>query len=71
MNLLKMKIWERIVPLSKATRTWDIEFWQAQEASVRFQATWDMVLDFYRMKKGKINGDTPRLQRSIENIKRA
>ena len=63
-----MKIWERIVPLSKATRIWDIEFWQAQDSTVRFQATWSMVLDFYRIKKGKINGDTLRLQRSVENI---
>jgi hypothetical protein len=65
------KIWERIVPLSKADRSWDIQFWQAQSASVRFVAAFDMLKDFYRLKGKRINANTFRLQRSVENIKQA
>jgi hypothetical protein len=65
------KIWERIVPLSKADRSWYIQFWQAQSASVRFVAAFDMLKDFYRLKGKRINANTFRLQRSVENIKQA
>mgnify|MGYP003394628362 CR=1 FL=1 len=65
------KIWERIVPLAKADRSFDIRFWQAQKASIRFRATFDMLRDFYRLKGKKINDRTFRLQRTIENVKEA
>lgn len=68
---MRKRIWERIIPLSKATREWDIEFWQAQSASVRFRVAFDMLRDFYRLKGKKINAYTFRLQRSVENIKQA
>ena len=64
------KIWERIVPLSKAGRKFDIEFWQAQKSYVRFRVAFDMLRDFYRLKGKKINAHTFRLQRTIENLKR-
>jgi len=65
------KIWERIVPISKVDRSFDIEFWQAQSASRRFRIAFDMLRDFYRLKGKKINAHTFRLQRSVENIKQA
>lgn len=65
------KIWERILPLAKASRNWDIQFWQAQSASMRFRAAFDMLRDFYRLKGKKIDAHTFRLQRSAENIKQA
>lgn len=65
------KIWERMVPLSKATKNWDIDFWQAQKPEVRFKVTWRLVADFYRFRRKKIDGNTFRLQRTVENIKRA
>ncbi len=64
------KIWERIAPLSKADRSFDIEFWQAQSASVRFRAAFDMLKDFYRLKGKKTNAYTLRLQRTVENLKK-
>lgn len=63
------KIWERIGPISKADRSFDIKFWQAQSAGMRFRAAFDMVQDFYRLKGKRINAYTFRLQRTIENIK--
>ena len=65
------KIWERIVPLSKADRSFDIEFWQAQSASKRFIAAFDMLKYSYLLKGKKINDHTFRLQRTVENIKQA
>jgi hypothetical protein len=65
------KIWERIVPLEKADRKFDIEFWQAQSSSMRFKVAFDMLRDYYRLKGKKINAHTFRLQRTIENIKQA
>jgi hypothetical protein len=65
------KIWERIVLLSKADRSFDIEFWQAQSASARFRVAFDMLKDYYRLKGKKINAHTFRLQRTAEHLKQA
>jgi len=65
------KVWERIIPLAKADRRFDIEFWQARSASARFRAAFDMLKDYYRLKGKKINVHTFRLQRTVENIKQA
>ena len=67
----KKKIWERIVPISKADRSFDIKFWQAQGARIRFRVAFDMLKDFYRMRGKKINAYTFRLQRSVEALKQA
>lgn len=74
LRLLKMrkkKIWEKIVPISKADRSFDIEFWQTQSPSARFKTAFDMLRDLYRIKGKKINAHTFRLQRSVENLKQA
>lgn len=68
---MRKKIWERVVPLSKATREWDIDFWQAQKSEVRFRVAFDMLADFYRMRGKKINADTLRLQRTVERLQQA
>lgn len=65
------KIWERIAPISKVDRSFDIEFWQAQSPTLRFRVSFDMLEDFYRMKGKKIDASTFRLQRSVENLKQA
>ncbi|MBI5555603.1 MAG: hypothetical protein HY920_07125 [Elusimicrobia bacterium] len=64
-------IWERMIPLKKADESFDLIFWQEQSSDMRFRVTFDMLKDFYRLKKGKINAPSFRLQRSIENIKQA
>lgn len=65
------KIWERIVPLAKADREWDVRFWQAQSASMRFKTAWEMLEDFYKLRGKKINARSFRLQRAAENLKQA
>jgi hypothetical protein len=69
--LRRKKIWERIAPISEAERSFDIEFWQAQGAVIRFRVAFDMLKDFYRLRRKRINAHTFRLQRSIENLKHA
>lgn len=63
------KWWIRKVPLSKADRSFDIKFWQAQGSRVRFRVAFDMLKDFYLIRGKKINVHTFRLQRSIEHLK--
>jgi len=65
------KVWERMVPISKIDRRWDIDFWQSQSSNARFNTTWRMLEDFYRIKGKKPNAATLRLQRNIEHIKQA
>ncbi|MCM8799194.1 MAG: hypothetical protein NC900_00485 [Candidatus Omnitrophica bacterium] len=69
--MVKKKIWEKIVPISKSDRSFDIKFWQAQGPNLRFRVAFDMLKDFYRLKGKKINAHTFRLQRSVENLKKA
>ncbi|MFH1458503.1 MAG: hypothetical protein ABIG31_04975 [Candidatus Omnitrophota bacterium] len=64
------RIWERIVHISKAGHSFDIGFWQAQSSNARFRATWQMLRDFYRIRKRKINAHTFRLQRSVETLRK-
>lgn len=68
---MKKIIWERMIPLEKADDTFDLLFWQNQDANMRFRVSFDMLKDFYRFKKRKTNANSFRLQRSIENIKQA
>lgn len=59
------------MPVSKVSRSFDIEFWQAQSAGIRFRVTFDMLKDFYRLRGKRINAHTFRLQRSVESLKQA
>lgn len=65
------KIWERIVPIEKADRSFDIEFWQGQSATARFNAAFDMLKYSYLLKGKRINDNTFRLQRTVEHFKQA
>jgi hypothetical protein len=60
---------ERIVKLSRSNDDWGIKFWQKCGVDSRFSAAWEMIGDFYKI-RGK-NGFQSRLQRDVENIKRA
>lgn len=54
MKSMKKKVWERILPISKADRSFDIEFWQTQSASARFRVAFDMLKDFYMIRGKKL-----------------
>jgi hypothetical protein len=65
------KIWERVSSLATIDRDWDIKFWQAQNPDVRFNAAWQMLEDFYKIRGKRLHAKTLRLQRSVENLKQA
>lgn len=71
MKKTNREIWERIVSLRKANRSFDLKFWQTQSTSMRFRVTFDMLKDFYRLRGKKINAHTFRLQRTAEHLKQA
>lgn len=67
----KKKWWIRKTLISKADRSFDIKFWQAQGYTVRFNTAFKMLEDFYKIRGKRLNADSFRLQRFIENLKQA
>jgi hypothetical protein len=64
------KIWERIVPLEKADRSFDIAFWQAQGSRKRFRAAFDMLRGVYLMQGKRVHAGTFRLRKNVEHVQR-
>lgn len=62
----KIKI-ARLVNRKESDRSFDLEFWQKAGARARFEAAWDMVVQ-YELMKGKTLTQL-RLNRSVENLK--
>lgn len=59
---------ERLTTIEDADRSFDIDFWQAQDTTARFSAAWEMAV-FAHRRQGK-NDSELRLQRTIESLKR-
>ena len=59
---------ERTGKIEELDRSFDIAFWQAQNATERFAAAWELVVHSYII-KGKDAGQL-RLQRTVENFQR-
>lgn len=53
----------------QGNRSFDIEFWQQMTDEQKMKAVWDLVIFDYEL-KGR-NMDELRLQRTIENLRRA
>ncbi|MBL7158407.1 MAG: hypothetical protein ISS91_02745 [Candidatus Omnitrophica bacterium] len=65
----KKKIWMNVAKSFKEAEEFDIKFWKSVSAEGKFSAMWSIVKDFYHL-RGK-SGNKRRLQRSVQNIKRA
>jgi hypothetical protein len=61
-------IMERRGKLEDLDRSFDLEFWQAQSDTARFEAAWDLVLMAQRRQGRHVR--QPRLQRSVESFQR-
>src|SRR3979490_497450 len=61
-------VMERLGKLEDMDRSFDIEFWQTLGDGAIFQAAWEMVEFYYRMKGRDLN--ELRLQRSVEHFQR-
>ena len=64
----KQLVMERMIRIEDADRSFDIEFWQSQDTTARFTATWEMAVFAYQ-RQGK-NKNELRLQRTAEHIER-
>lgn len=60
---------ERFEKLASATRSFDIEFWQAQGSEAIFEAAMDMIRDYYLL-RGE-DADEFRIQRTVEHFFRS
>lgn len=67
MNRKKRVVMSKLTTLEKAGRDFDLIFWKRVGASGKFDALWQMVLDYRELKK---YGNQPRLQRHSASLKR-
>ncbi len=61
-------VMERHGKLEDLDRSFDLQFWQAQSDTARFEAAWDLVLTAQRMQGRHVR--QLRLQRSVETFQR-
>ena len=59
---------ERTGKLQDLDRSFDIEFWQNQDAKARFDATWELIVHAMRVKGQDVR--QLRLQRSVEHFQK-
>jgi len=62
------RVMERHGKLEDLDRSFDLQFWQAQSDTARFEAAWDLVLTAQRMQGRHVR--QLRLQRSVETFQR-
>lgn len=60
-------VMERLGRIEDLDRSFDIAYWQAQDATARMSAAWDLVVFYHRLKGST---DELRLQRSVESLQR-
>lgn len=59
---------ERKGKLQDLDRSFDLQFWQAQPAQARFDALWEMIVHYTKVKGQDVR--QLRLQRSVTNFQR-
>jgi hypothetical protein len=59
---------ERRGKISELDRSFDLDFWQGQSSEARFDATWELIVHYVKVKG--IDVRQLRLQRSVENFQR-
>ena len=63
-NKIKMS---RLIKRNEDDQLFDIKFWQKLGSNAKFEATWEMVVN-YQLSKGKTYAEL-RLDRSVTNLK--
>ena len=66
MQKQKLKM-SRLIKRDEDDNLFDIEFWQQLSPTARFNATWEMVVN-YELNKGKTYAEL-RLDRTVTNLK--
>lgn len=65
---MRTKFVERRGRLKDMDRSFDLKFWQAQDAKARFDASWELVVHYMKVKGHDVR--QLRLQRSVTNFQR-
>ena len=65
---MRKEIVESYGRLEDLDRSFDIEFWQSQPPKARFDATWDLIVHYAKVKG--IDVRQLRLDRSVESFQR-
>lgn len=60
------KFVERRGKIEELDRSFDLEFWQAQDPVTRFEATWELIVHAYTVKDKDVR--QLRLHRSVEDF---
>ena len=68
MAMAREKVMERFGQLSEHDRSFDIAYWQGQDAQARINATWELIVHASRAKGMDVR--QLRLQRSVEHFQR-
>jgi len=66
---LPQRVMEHYGPLKSAGRTFDRRYWQAQGDAAIFEAAEGLIMDYLALKHGHV--DEPKLDRTVESIRRA
>lgn len=54
--------------IEQMDRSFDLKFWQAQPAKARFDASWELIVHYMKVKKRDVR--QLRLQRSVTHFQR-
>lgn len=65
---MRTKIVERRGRLKDMDRSFDLKFWQAQPAKARFDASWELIVHYMKVKGRDVR--QLRLQRSVTYFQR-
>ena len=66
--MLRTGFVERKGRIEELDRTFDLQFWQAQPPAARFDATWEIIVHYTRVKGLDVR--QLRLDRSVETFQR-
>jgi hypothetical protein len=65
---MKRNFVERRGKIEQMDRSFDLKFWQAQPAKARFDASWELVVHYMKVKERDVR--QLRLQRGVEKFGR-
>lgn len=66
--MAQTNFFERVGKISELDRAFDLDFWQAQPPKSRFDATWELIVHYAKVKGLDVR--QLRLQRSFETFQR-
>lgn len=66
--MIQTDFFERRGKINELDRSFDLDFWQAQSSEARFNASWELIVHYVKVKGLDVR--QLRLQRSLESFQR-